>query len=319
MIARMEEIDAELDPRDGLACFNRVYLKVTRLVKEHIAEGTFKDPEFLGRMDVLFAGLYLRNVEAAKAGRPVDPSWQPLLEHRANRVVWPVQFALAGMNAHIDHDLAVAVVETCKERHTTPRTPPVHEDYEKVNDLLAGVEAEIRAEFELQIVKVATKPAEDLKHFVSAFSISSAREIAWVNANQLWIAGPLYASRLAAISAGVAATGEMILTPVVPPARRLNHPLPREAGTARHRPRGPGRAVPEAGRPCWFRSEARWIRFAGARLRGTSPNRPSPTGSTSPATSRRPLPDPGTRRSRRGRTRFSGRPARPRCAVPPWW
>ncbi|MER7580941.1 DUF5995 family protein [Kitasatospora sp. NPDC097691] len=220
VISRMEEIDAELDRHDGVACFNRVYLKVTKLVKEHVTAGTFKDPAFLERMDVIFAGHYLKNVDAAKAGRPVELPWQPLFEARGNRVVWPIQFALAGMNAHINHDLALAVVETCKERNTAPEVPPVHEDYEKVNDLLASVEAEIRAEFELQIVKVATAPAEQLKHAVSAFSMSSAREVAWLNATQLWSArnNPVkYQVQLTAMAGAVNATSRLILVPVVPP------------------------------------------------------------------------------------------------------
>ncbi|MGW6918236.1 DUF5995 family protein [Kitasatospora sp. NPDC054939] len=220
VISGMEQIDAELDPRDGVACFNRVYLKVTKLIKDHVTAGTFKDNAFLERMDVIFAGLYLRNAEAARARRPVDPSWQPLFAARGNWVIWPIQFALAGMNAHINHDLALAVVETCKERNTTPDTLPVHDDYEKVNDLLAGVEAEIRADFELQVVKLATGPAETLKHAVSAFSISSARETAWINATLLWDArnNPVkYGLQLTAITAGVNSSSQLIVVPVVPP------------------------------------------------------------------------------------------------------
>ncbi|MFE6054298.1 DUF5995 family protein [Kitasatospora sp. NPDC056446] len=139
---------------------------------------------------------------------------------RGNRTIWPIQFALAGMNAHINHDLALAVVETCKERNTAPENPPVHEDYEKVNDLLASVEAEIRAEFELQIAKVATAPAEQLKHAVSAFSMSTAREVAWLNATQLWNArnNPIkYQVQLTAMAGAVDATSRLILVPVIPP------------------------------------------------------------------------------------------------------
>ncbi|MET8546158.1 DUF5995 family protein [Kitasatospora sp. NPDC004799] len=220
VISHMEQVDAELDPRDGVACFNRVYLKVTKLVKEHVTAGTFQDPAFLERMDVIFAGRYLKNVDDAKAGRSAELAWRPVFEARDNRVLWPIQFVLAGMNAHINHDLAIAVVETCKQRRTTPGTPPVHADFEKVNDLLASVEAEVRAEFELQIVKVATEPAEALKHAVSAFSMSTAREAAWVNAVALWEArhNPLeYQAQLATMSGSVFATSQVILVPVVPP------------------------------------------------------------------------------------------------------
>ncbi|MFE7466257.1 DUF5995 family protein, partial [Streptomyces sp. NPDC057499] len=221
VIARMEQIDAELDPRDGVACFNHMYLKVTKLVKDNITSGTFGDNAFIERMDVIFAGLYLRNVDADQAGRPVDPAWAPLFAARDNRIIWPLQFALAGMNAHINHDLPVAVVETCAERHTTPNTPPVHQDYEKVNDLLAAAEAEVRAEYEPEILKLTTRDAEALKHAISAFSVAEAREAAWTTAQTFWIEknglDPLaYRSHEAALARAVAVVSQGILLPVVP-------------------------------------------------------------------------------------------------------
>ena len=45
---------------------------------------------------------------------PAMPTaWQPLFERRADPGIEPIQFALAGMNAHINHDLPLAVVATC--------------------------------------------------------------------------------------------------------------------------------------------------------------------------------------------------------------
>ncbi|MGV9611468.1 hypothetical protein [Nocardia xishanensis] len=40
--------------------------------------------------------------------------------------------------------MASAVVETCKERGTTP----VHADYLEVDELLSKIESEVRAEYE---------------------------------------------------------------------------------------------------------------------------------------------------------------------------
>ncbi|MFJ4189785.1 DUF5995 family protein [Kitasatospora sp. NPDC089509] len=220
VIDRLAALDAELDPRDGVACFNHIYLKVTKLVKAKVTDGTFKDGAFIEQMDVNFAGLFLKNVDSAKAGGRVDPAWQSIFDQRHNPVIWPIQFALAAMNAHIDHDLALAVVETCKQRRTSPDTPPVHEDFEKVNDLLADAEAEIRAEFELQLEKIATAPAESLKHYVSSFSMAAAREVAWSNATRLWKVRDdflAYQYELAAITRPVGFANVAILTPVIPP------------------------------------------------------------------------------------------------------
>src|SRR6516164_2600833 len=46
-IARMEEIAAALPAADGLACFNRMYLDVTRQVNSQLGQGFFADPAFM--------------------------------------------------------------------------------------------------------------------------------------------------------------------------------------------------------------------------------------------------------------------------------
>jgi Family of unknown function (DUF5995) len=220
VIARMRAIDEELDPRDGVACFNHMYLRVTELVGQHIVDGFFDDPVFLERMDILFAGLYFKAVDAAKAGKEPPIPWRPLFTMRENRTIWPIQFALAGMNAHINHDLPLAVIATCKERRTTPDTEPVHRDYLRVNELLASVEAEVRAEFEVELLKLATADAEQLKHYVSSFSIARARDLSWETTKGLWDVrhDPLrYNAALTVLATDVAAASLFVLTPVVPP------------------------------------------------------------------------------------------------------
>jgi len=41
-------------------------------------------------------------------------------------VAWPIQFAFVGMNAHINHDLPLAVVVTCKKLGKDLDSPPAH-------------------------------------------------------------------------------------------------------------------------------------------------------------------------------------------------
>jgi hypothetical protein len=43
----------------------------------------------------------------------LSSAWRPLVERRALPGIEPVQFALAGMNAHTNHDLPVAMVTAC--------------------------------------------------------------------------------------------------------------------------------------------------------------------------------------------------------------
>ena len=70
LVERMHEIDRALPGSDGVAAFNRMYLRVTELVRDRLVEGWFGNPAFVTRLDLVFAGLYL---DAVGAGSP-DPS-----------------------------------------------------------------------------------------------------------------------------------------------------------------------------------------------------------------------------------------------------
>jgi hypothetical protein len=143
VIARKEEIDASLPRKDGVAYFNRLYLAVTKAVLASRAEMRFADPATLDRLDVVFAGIYF-DAEATVASGALPPTaWRPLIEQRAASRA-PIQFALAGMNAHINHDLSLAVVQTCEERGLEPDdSTPLHTDYERVNTILRTVEQQV--------------------------------------------------------------------------------------------------------------------------------------------------------------------------------
>ncbi len=184
VVQRMREIDADLPRRDGVAAFNRVYLQVTELVRERLSDGFFDDPRFMERLDVTFAQLYIDAVDADRAGREPSPAWAPLFAARRRRGIVPVQFALAGMNAHINGDLALAVVTTCARSRREPIR--IVADYERVNELLASVVRPIRQSFlDRQFVR-AGRPLSPLADVVSAWSLDKARDAAWINACALW-------------------------------------------------------------------------------------------------------------------------------------
>ena len=70
LVERMQEIDRELPADDGVADFNRMYLRVTELVRDRLVAGWFANPAFVTRLDLVFAGLYLDAVGCGDA-RPV--------------------------------------------------------------------------------------------------------------------------------------------------------------------------------------------------------------------------------------------------------
>src|SRR3984885_8804630 len=140
VIEIMQQIDDCIPNDDGLKWFNRLYLAVTRQVDLQPV-GDWKDPSWLIDLDVVFAGFYLRALAGFLSGDPSVPSsWTAMLEARYRTGVDRIQFALAGMNAHINHDLALALLSTDAELSTVPATgSPEFADYQSVNGLLKTV------------------------------------------------------------------------------------------------------------------------------------------------------------------------------------
>ncbi|MHA6794377.1 DUF5995 family protein [Pseudonocardia bannensis] len=97
---------------DGIARVNHLCTEVTRDVLDGLAAGSFVDPEFAAVLDVQLMVRYLRAVRDDALGATVARSWRVLFERRAVASIAPVRFALAGVNAQVNHDLAVALVST---------------------------------------------------------------------------------------------------------------------------------------------------------------------------------------------------------------
>ena len=158
VVARLEAIGDALPPQDGVAAFNRLYLEVTRGVLGSLQPGRFQDGRFLRWLDVVFANLYFEALRAffLRTG-PAPRAWAPLVEQRAKPGILPLQFAFAGMNAHINRDLPVAIVDTCRSLRTELRRPsPQYDDFCRVNDLLEEAQERIKDVFARGAVRTST-------------------------------------------------------------------------------------------------------------------------------------------------------------------
>jgi hypothetical protein len=108
------------------------------------------------------------------------------LQNRQAPHVAGIQFALAGMNAHINHDLPVAVTTTCRQVGSSPDSGSHHADYDKVNGVLGDIEQSVRQSF------LHGDALEDDRHFeavntvICNWSITEARSAAWTSAEVLW-------------------------------------------------------------------------------------------------------------------------------------
>jgi len=216
-IARMEAIVAATPADDGLACFNRMYLAVTQTVNSELSQGFFADPGFMTTLDVVFANFYFAAADAASEPATVPLAWRPLMEQRATAGIEPIQFALAGMNAHINHDLPVAVVTTCAELGTEPAAGPHFADFQKVDQLLDAAEQSVRRSFESRPELAVDRHLQAVDNLVACWSINSARDLAWQNSLVLWTLRPEPAASgffLDGLAAATALASRLLLTAV---------------------------------------------------------------------------------------------------------
>lgn len=244
VVAAMRALDRALPPGDGVAVFNSVYLTVTQEIAGRLAAGAFADPYAAGELAARFAGRYLAAVTPATArpastpppggrstprtptqphpcgghGRPAVPRrspacWRALLRVRADRRVLPVQFALAGINAHVGHDLALAVVDTCRAAGCGPER--LREDFDRVGAVLTAMEMRVREQ--LMPGPDLLETADPLTHRFGAWSLARGRDAAWAAARLLWVlrdTDDAFEECTQALDAWVAAVGRLILAPV---------------------------------------------------------------------------------------------------------
>lgn len=191
VIDRLEAVLAACPPRDGVAAFTRLYLAVTQGVQAELDKVAFADPAFLAELDVVFAGLFLEALAAFERDQHAAPrAWAPLFQGRARTGVAPLQFALAGMNAHINRDLPVALVRAWERHGLVPGTARAqHADFQRVNGLLAAVEAQVKATYLTGWLAVADRLLHRLHRIddvVAMWNITQARNAAWINGEALW-------------------------------------------------------------------------------------------------------------------------------------
>jgi len=188
VLSVMTAIDAALPDADGLKWFNRLYLQVTRGVRQAVTGTAFRDARFMTELDVVFANLYF----AAIAAGEIDPSrapsaWRPLLRARTTPRIARLQFALAGMNAHINRDLPQGIVQVFEALGGDPTTDQARrQDFDSINAVLERVEGEVKGDFSIGLVGAVDELAGRADDVAAMFKVREARHAAWTNAEVLW-------------------------------------------------------------------------------------------------------------------------------------
>jgi hypothetical protein len=221
-IAVMTAIDRQLPDSDGVKWFNRLYLRVTVSVGGAVSQASFHDVAFLAKLDVVFANQYFSALSAADTGTEPPAAWRPLLEARHSSGIARLQFALAGMSAHINRDLPDGVVQSFLALGGDPITDDLREkDFESVNDILERVEQEVKTEFTAGVIGAIDKAGGRADDAVAMWKVRAARSAAWTNAQVLWgLRGhpPLRDRFFSRLDSLVGMTARGLLLPRIPPS-----------------------------------------------------------------------------------------------------
>lgn len=218
VIRTMQTIEATCLDSDGLKWFNWMYLEVTCAVEQRIVSAGFTDALWLIELDIQFAHLYFAALESALSGQPTPACWQILFERRDQAAIARIQFALAGINAHINHDLPQAIVATCQLTATAPQHGSAqYRDYSALNTTLDTLIESAKRTLHVRLLGDPLPPVSHLEDTIAAWNVSAAREAAWQNAELLWHlrAVPQFSSTLMDTLDGLTTVaGKALLVPV---------------------------------------------------------------------------------------------------------
>jgi hypothetical protein len=216
VIQVLQTIDATCVDGDGLKWFNWLYLAVTQAVENRVSAGGFNDPPWLAELDVRFAGLYFSALNAALTGAPCPGSWTAMFSRRDQTDLARIQFALAGMNAHINRDLPFAVVANCKARSTAPRHgAPQYNDYTALNTTLDGLIDMAKQRLNVRLLGDPLPAVSHLEDLIAAWDLTGFREGAWLHAESIWEDSAVAAKILeGALESITAFASEALLIPV---------------------------------------------------------------------------------------------------------
>ena len=137
---------------------------------------------------------------------------------RFNELYLAVTLEVAGMNAHINHDLALALVATTQEFGIgLQRDTAQHRDYVLVDGILERVQEKIKDGFTTGVIKDIDRAGGRVDDAFASWSVSRARDNAWTQAQTLdALAGSDFLRKqfLDALGRNVGFAGRALLVPL---------------------------------------------------------------------------------------------------------
>jgi len=184
VITALEGIIAEcITSKSRLGYFASLYLKVTKAVKQVIADGQFQDSARLEQLDVVFANRYLSAYQQWRSKEQPSGSWTVAFEQADKSSVLVLQQLLLGMNAHINYDLGIAAAEVCGDQPVSI----LKQDFDAINMIISALTNQVLSELGRvsPLLSLLGLHATNYNSALIQFSVDNARDGAWCFAEDL--------------------------------------------------------------------------------------------------------------------------------------
>lgn len=184
-LAHLQTLEAHYRTRlDARAVFAGAYLVITSAMHDALRERRFLDNPWVETYLTTFANLYLQATaqyenDLVQGSGEAPPAWALAFQTCQAKDISPLAHLLLGVNAHVNRDLALALVhagiQTCRNER--------YEDHVRVNEVLNAAVNDLQAK--------VTEQAPALAHLDALFGnwderiacrvVSWARDTVWKN------------------------------------------------------------------------------------------------------------------------------------------
>nr|WP_296076116.1 DUF5995 family protein [uncultured Actinoplanes sp.] len=189
LLVSVQSILDELPPspaKNRVSAFNELYLKITRRVEGALREGV-NSPDFLELLDVEFAKRYFAALNLWNNDDEDTPDvWEVLFKRASDVRMSRLMAAMLGVNAHINHDLSLALIATWNELGA-PTDDLIHPDYLLVNEIFYQEIPPLRRGFSTRWQREIDTLVGPLDDWSQRILVRVTRAHAWDQARQLWL------------------------------------------------------------------------------------------------------------------------------------
>jgi hypothetical protein len=179
--------------KDSRGLFVVAYVETTTSLRQKIqrqrqGEGQFfNDPDWIEQILLAFANLYRQALFGSIQNLAIPAAWQIAFSKASDRKTLSIQHFMLGINAHVLHDLPIAVYQA--NIGLSEERPAKRQDYNKVNDILRNatnsIQKKISNYHRAKGLGVLDQLFFGLDEWIADFFFRSERESSWYRAEEL--------------------------------------------------------------------------------------------------------------------------------------